>query len=603
MSRLHNLRGDYAKAEPFYAEALDVNLKILDGYFPSLSEREKQSFWGTMSGPFERYNSFACDHGAELPTALGRMYDNQLAVKGLLLSATQKVKSRITASGDTALTALLGAWQTQKDQIAKFSQLSKADLDKKRINLDSIENAANTTEKELSRRSEAFATAFDKTRFTWRDVQKKLKPDEAAVEIVRFRPLGSVPNKFDSSLRVMEFTADVRYAALIVSKETKEHPVLVELPNGKAMDSAWANRYHAGIMNGKTMALRSEKDNDSYNAYWKPIADKLKQLNPKLKTVFVSPDGVYNQINLNTLLNPATGKSLIDEVDVRTVTNTKDLLSATGTEEQQKKGMPKVAVSGGTADIFGYPDYDLDTAGYAKAKTELLALRNAGYVSRELVEDRAFANMRFRELPGTKTEIEEVSNLLTKNKWTVTVREGASALEEAVKAENNPRVLHIATHGFFLPNTEREADGKYKAGQNPLLRAGLALAGANRKTGGGSGTKEDGILTAYEAMNLNLDKTELVVLSACETGLGEVKNGEGVYGLQRAFRVAGAKSLVMSLWTVSDNATQKLMTEFYKGWTSGKSKRAAFRAAQDVLRKDVRYGAPYYWGAFVLVGE
>jgi len=154
--------------------------------------------------------------------------------------------------------------------------------------------------------------------------------------------------------------------------------------------------------------------------------------------------------------------------------------------------------------------------------------------------------------------------------------------------------LHIATHGYFQPDN--------KAENNPLLRSGLMLSGAGSTIRGISNSSgEDGILTAYEAMNLNLDNTDLVILSACETGLGDIKNGEGVYGLQRAFKVAGAKTLVMSLWKVSDEATQELMVTFCKNWLLSGNKREAFLLAQKALK--AKYPEPYYWGAFVMVGE
>jgi CHAT domain-containing protein len=143
------------------------------------------------------------------------------------------------------------------------------------------------------------------------------------------------------------------------------------------------------------------------------------------------------------------------------------------------------------------------------------------------------------------------------------------------------------------------------ANDNPLLRSGLMLAGAANTTSGKAmpnlESNDNGILTAYEAMNMNLDGTNLIVLSACETGLGDVKSGEGVYGLQRAFLVAGAEAMVMSLWKVDDAATQQLMTSFYNAWIQTGNKRKAFKQAQQQLMQ--KYKEPYFWGAFVMMGQ
>jgi len=175
-----------------------------------------------------------------------------------------------------------------------------------------------------------------------------------------------------------------------------------------------------------------------------------------------------------------------------------------------------------------------------------------------------------------------------------------------------PRVLHIATHGFFQSDQKRtftELRGERPSGlEDPMLRSGLFFAGANRTLAGQPAAPdlEDGILTAYEMTGLNLQGTELVVLSACETGLGQVAAGEGVFGLRRALQVAGAEAVLMSMWSVPDRETQELMTGFYGKWLGGKEKHAALREAQLELRETVRarYGQdlPYYWGAFVLVG-
>lgn len=213
--------------------------------------------------------------------------------------------------------------------------------------------------------------------------------------------------------------------------------------------------------------------------------------------------------------------------------------------------------------------------------------------------------LELTRLPGTEKEIKDIEKFLKSKKWDVNSYLGDNALKTAY----NPRVLQIATHGLFLEDVylgNKEIFGfqTKEVVENPLLRSGLFFTGAGNYLKSDS-TKtigdENGLLTAYEAMNLDLDKTELVVLSACETGEGDINNGEGVFGLRRAFQQAGAKSVIMSLWEVNDEATQKLMSSFYSKWVTGMPKRKAFSEAQQEVRK--QFPEPYYWGAFVMVGE
>jgi CHAT domain-containing protein len=206
-------------------------------------------------------------------------------------------------------------------------------------------------------------------------------------------------------------------------------------------------------------------------------------------------------------------------------------------------------------------------------------------------------------------EVEQIANSFIQNGWQVREYLGDKASETNIKLEESPRVLHIATHGYFFEDipVDKSANDRFlgmdrqRVVQDPMLRSGLLLTGANKTLQGDKVDGENGLLSASEASLLNLRGTELVVLSACETGRGEVKNSEGVYGLRKAFSDAGAANTIMSLWKVDDKVTQEFMTRFYEIWLEEQTTiREAFNRTQ--LEFKAKYPQPYYWGAFVLVG-
>jgi hypothetical protein len=313
--------------------------------------------------------------------------------------------------------------------------------------------------------------------------------------------------------------------------------------------------------------------------------------------VYFSPFGPLHQLNFRAL--PAGGTTLGDVYDLVALTTTRRLAEPDFAQTIDPLTGPALLVGGLI--------YDSGTEPEAKeAYSPTVALNRS---DRDAATPDRGGAWRWPYLPETKREVQAIDSLLRRRSVTVDLLIAATGTETKLKAacatDRSPTILHLATHGFFYAEPKKLASDEPRSGflysQNPLLRSGLLLAGANTTWTATAlpAHGDDGILTAEEVSLLRLDRTALVVLSACETGLGEARNYEGLYGLQRAFRVAGARSLIMTLWRVPDTPTRELMVDFYARLTNGAPVRTAFHEALGALRR--RYGAAYYWAGFVLV--
>ncbi|MDX1905014.1 MAG: CHAT domain-containing protein [Thermonemataceae bacterium] len=550
-----------AQAYQIYKKILKKKTDFITKTFPALSEREKEEFYETNRDFFLHFQSLLINYYPQNKSLAGDLFDLQIATKALLLSNSSQIRQRIMLSGDKDLQNMYQDWRDKKNFLNKVYLMSNEDKQKANLNEKDLEKEINDIERLLSQKSQDFAKEYQQKQYSWKDIQKKIKANEAVIEIVR-------------TLKIDKNKIDTVYVALVL-KNNSSQPDWVLLENGTELENAAVAYYNNSIRARK-------QDKYSYKLFWEAIQSKLQGIN----RVYFSPDGIYNQININALWNPASQKYLIDELQVQLISNSKDLMFVSKGKNKNKNGV-----------LFGFPNYELNfqqtkSVG-SQRKTDTDELKKS--------KQRFFENGEISPLPGTKTEVENISRILSDKQITLQKFMENEATEDALKKIESPRILHIATHGFFMENTE-EQSGVAKKKQNPLFRSGLLLAGAKNAFEKKYNAKgEDGILTAYEAMTLHLYQTDLVVASACETGLGDIKNGEGVYGLQRAFRIAGAKNILMSLWKVDDTATQELMTIFYEKWIVSDDALQAFREAQVAIK--VKYPDPYYWAAFVMIGE
>ena len=600
LAELYESMGLYGEAEPLLLKDLQVYEHQLQTIFLTLTEKEKEQFLNTFNFKFERFHSFALKRQAGNPAVTAIQYNNTLLLKGVLLQSSKELQERLLASKDTTATRLLKEWKIRKRELLQESKSSHINKQIIKVLSELNPDRANRLEKELLNHLKTFAQEADTIPTTWKEVRQELQRGEAAIELVRYK------------WHDKHWTDSIHYAALIVTPEMEKHPHLVLLKNGNELEERGAQSYQSVFATrGASLVTKGKKPisaDSLYTSFWQPIQDTLDSLG-RVKKVYLSADGVYHTLNLETLKNPKTGKYLLETLDLQRVASTKDLV-------KKKKSYP----TSNTAVLAGYPAYTASPESRDSTKNSISPLQRIlrQAFPNELIIDSTKTSIS--PLPGTLNEVEQVASILQTEGIFTQALLGNKASEDTIRNIKSPRILHIATHGFFESEREQKVKeinklklfmsgfGQEIVSENPYLRCGLYLAGAEttlknltnldfRRPEG----QEDGILTAYEATLLDLQGTELVVLSACETGLGVTKNGEGVYGLQRAFQVAGAETVIFSLWKVADEQTQEMMGLFYRNWLEkGMGKREAFKAAQQAIKEN--YGDPYFWGAFVMIG-
>ena len=549
--------------ESNYPEALETarlanrqSLSYVQKFFPSMADREKTRIWNILKPGFEYFQTLVLLNHKEKPELLAELYDLVLQTKGILLSSSIRVRERILASGNNELIASYLAWIRKKEQLSAAVEMAQQERRESGIDIRKLESEAEQLEAGLGKLSADFRQSREESNLTWKSVKEALRPREIAVEMLRFRLFANT------------FSDSVLYMALVINPKEKDGPKAVVFANGSKMEGRFKRYYR----NSVRMAMADEQ---SYGVYWQP----LRSLIPDGSRVFFSPDGVYNEINPEGLQAP-DGSFVFDQVQFTLLSCTREI-PGDGRLKSRPSGQKNMAL------LLGDPIY---------------------YARNDIPSDSRL----IQDLPGTRKEVEKVAELLRAGRWDVETHTGKEASEALIKSVRSPRILHIATHGFFteLPRawfkeTASSILSRNQAIDNPLLRSGLYFYDAGpavEQTAAGQEVQlGEGILTAMEAMNLDLNGTELVALSACETGRGEVQAGEGVFGLQRSFQLAGAKAMLMSLFKVSDDITQELMGLFYQNWIGrGLELRSAFNQAKMELKK--KHPEPLYWASFVLVG-
>lgn len=553
-------------------QSIAISKKVIERYFAFFSESQKQDYLSSFNQDYNflyHINSIYKDNNL-IKTA----FEIQSFLKGLLLktSVFTNIKRTITPLQEE----LFKLYVQLKKQIAS-GYLASSDMN---VDLYSLEQKAEQMEKKLSKMSFS-ALQQQYNVFSSKEVSSDLKKGEAFVDFFHYN-----------------FNDSVFYGCFIITRKNPkpffkilfEEKQILPLLNSVFTNS---NLFINSLYNAEKdipYNTNRTRENKLYTLVWKAIEEKLGGIH----TVFISPSGLLNKVSFYALFSK--DKYLMDKHSIRIISDLKTAL-----QNANNKTNPATF----KAAVYGGIDYDTDSTTLKSISLKYKYSRN----NNSLIDRGGNRYIKSWEyLPGTNEEVKSIS-VFFKNR-NVSIYKGKYATEESFKALSNqaPEIIHIATHGFFFSkkNKDEKSENSYsevfKKNENPLFRSGLIFSGANFSWKNGKSLKgsDDGILTGYEISLLNLSNTKLAILSACETGLGDIENNEGVYGLQRAFKMAGVQNLVMSLWRVPDLETSEFMKLFYKNLFAGHSINDAFYYTQATMKNKYKSEA-YKWAAWILV--
>ena len=551
--------GDYKNAANLFRQLLSSAQSFLISNLSGLSFQNRKMFWEQYYHLFQFYPYFIVSND----DITGDVYDKTcLFSKGMLLSTDIEMSKLIMESEDSTI---LKKYQHLQSIRVSLNELYEKPIYERKINTDSLEQISDNLELELVRDVKVYGDIMRNLKHSWYDVKTKLNENDIAIEFISFPLL---------------FCDTTIYAALTLRKNY-DSPHMVMLFDDTEFNEITNTSYY---------------DNPELSQLlWGSMAEELEGV----QNIYFSPSGELYNIAIESLPHWSESCMMGDLYNLYRLSSTRELAI-------ERSGTP----SNGAV-VYGGIKYDSDVSQMGMPRKDESFLAHRGFNP-----DSVTVRGNWDYLTWSLDEANEVDSILEIKNVDVKKVTGLDATETSFKdlSGQRKRIIHIATHGFYYNDStahrynERERLGFLQLDNDrpryvedkAMTRSGLLFVGAQNTFNGviiPDGV-DDGVLTAQEVAQLDLRGLDLLVLSACQTGLGEI-TGDGVFGLQRGFKKAGAKSILMSLWNVNDNATHLLMTEFYRGWTSGMTIYAALRQAQSVVKE--KYPDPKYWAAFILL--
>ena len=592
-SEQYRLMGDFSGAMDLSARAVDIRRKNFLRNARIMSESDAVLYAGFFRQSLDSYLSCFIDAQSKDSSRTRQAAEIILSTKGQTTEQALLRRKELVSETDSETVALADEYRYVRYQMsAKYTEgPQRGNVANFKRELDSLSRGSNELESKLARRSRSFAQSQSRQLVSISEIASHLPPHSYLVEYIAYNYKGLEPGALKQ-----------RYFALIVEERGSAH--IVDLGEAVRIDEAIEHyQQHFGRISRlmRPVGAQEEKEyariaSNLFALLWRPLERYLE----KGASIFIAPDGGLNLVSFAGLMEK--GKYLIEKHPVHYLSAGRDIV---------RKGEESFSGTGLMA--LGDPDFDATVAERMSAGSGLAVNSGSGnpYQVRNVrpgcVQLKEFTVQR---LSNTRTEVESIARFWRKQHVSEPVEPlvGSKASEDIFKKESaGKRMIHLATHGYFVQaDCISGAKGSSVSGENPLLQSGLLLAGANlHGEGAREAGAEDGILTALEVSALDLRGTDRVVLSACETGLGKVEQGEGVYGLRRAFQMAGAKTVVSSLWQVPDMESMKFMKSLYsmksRTYPELMQKVALQRISEARLRG--RSTHPFTWGAFVATGE